>query len=523
MALGYALPPESLAARLRAISPMLVDTETPGPVLQFAPFMPDRTPLGSQGSPNVINAIPIPDGYGPVKDFATVASSALTARAQGGTAVQDAGGVVRVFAGDAGKLYLIDVGGTVNDVSKSGGYSTGADEAWEFALDGQTVIATNYADPVQSYTLGTSTLFADHLTSTLKPKMRHMDTIREFLVGGNTDDATDAVKTARIWWSGIGDTKDLDPAANTQSDFQDVRGVGQNQRIVGGVEYGLAFFESAIERMTYVGAGEVFRFDRIDRKRGTDIPNSVIAHGRRVFFHSPEGFMVNHGAGESEHIGHGKVDKWFDDQFDTADLSRMSAAIFPLEKSVAWLFPGTGNVDAVPNIIAFYNYAEDKWGEAEITLQILIRALSLGFTLEQLDTISTSLDLLPSSLDSKAWQGGRTIPAGFNSSRVYGTFSGANLQATIDTGERMINPGYFSRVSGMVPLVDGGTVTGGIGGRDRQIDSVSFDTAQSLNSDGIIPAENSSRYHRARIVIAAGGTWNRAQGVQFLSAREGHY
>ncbi len=522
----YAPPPKSLAARLAAIRPILADSDVPGPVLEFESFEPDRAPLGSPGSPTLTNGVPVPDGFGPQADFSADTSTALDGRARGLSAAQNSEGVVFVHAGDDKKLYYINAAAEVSNVSKSGGYDGADDGGWEFTLDNLTVIATNYEDAIQSFTLGTSTLFADHITSTNKPKARHIDIVRDqFLVMANTNDTTDGVKPSRVWWSAAGDTTDADPDAATLCDFQDVKGAGWAQKVVGGVEYGLVFFENAIERMDFVGGGEIFSFNRIDRKRGTEIPGSVIAQGRRVFYHSPEGFMMTEGTGESIPIGHGRVDKWFDDQFDLQYRSRVTAAIDPLRKLVYWGFPGTGSSGGTPNILAIYNYVEDKWGEAEITHEILLRSMTQGLTLDGLDTISTDLDALAFSLDSRAWSGGTFKLAGFNTSNLYGFFDGANLAATLTTGEKMLNPGYFTRTTGMLPMVDAAAsnITGAIGGRNRTVDSVSFDTAQSLNTDGIIPANNSSRYVRGRMIVAAGASWNHAQGLELLTTREGVY
>ena len=50
----------------------------------------------------------------------------------------------------------------------------------------------------------------------------------------------------------------MDPDAQTQSDSEDRPDAGWVQRIVGGVEYGLVFQQTAVTRMTYPGLPAVF-------------------------------------------------------------------------------------------------------------------------------------------------------------------------------------------------------------------------------------------------------------------------
>ena len=520
----YQPDPDSLAARLSPMRPILAENNVPGPVIEFTGWNPDRADFANPGEPDVLNVIPVKDGYGPFKGFSALGSDPLGAAARGAAITTDTDGAVIIHAGDATKLYSVANDGTTTDISKSGGYSTAVDENWEWTFDGENFIATNYFDNVQSFDANSGTLYADHFTSTLKPKARHLDFVRNQLVLGNTNDTGDGAKPSRVWWSSITDTADMDPDADTLCDFEDVKNAGWNQKIVGGTEFGLAFFESAIERMTFVGGDDIFQFDRVDRKRGTLIPNSVIAHGRTVFFISPEGFMKTEGTGNSVNLGYGKIDKEFFNEFDITYKSNMSSSIDPENKLVLWGFASGSATGGVPDVIYVYSWAENQFARVEVDHELLLRSVTQGLTLDQLDTINTSLDALPFGLDSRAWTGGVFKLAGFNASHNYGTFDGNNLAATLITKETMHNPGHFSRCSGMVPIIDGGTaITGEIGYRSRIQDSVVFDTLDTLNADGIIPANNSARYQRGRIIVPAGSIWTHAQGVEFLSSREGIY
>lgn len=490
-------------------------------IVEFGEWLPDQPELSNPGAISAMNVIPSINSYRPMPGL-TAQTNALTTRCLGAFAARDASGTTYFYAGDASALYEA-LNNTFTDESKGGGYSTAAGDVWEFAQFEQNIVATNFTDPVQTIAIGGggAGAFADLITSTNKPKAKHIATIGNFLVLGNTSDVTDGHIPHRVWWSGFGDQTDFDPDATTQSDYEDNADGGWVQKVVGGVEYGVIFQERSIVRMAYVGSPVIFDFFPVDRERGTPIPTSIAAHGRVIFYISEEGFQAFDGS-ISHPIGVNKVDRTFWNQFDIANRERVSAAVDPVNKVVAWSFPGAGSTGGNPNKIFMYNWADRRWSETEVDTEIIVRAFTQGYTLDGLDAISTNIDTgFTESFDSDAWKGGRLRFAAFDTAHKLAYFIGSNLEAEIDTGEKQLFRGGHTLVNSLRPIVDGGTVTCQIGGRDRIVDSVSFDTAASLNSVGECSVRNESRYHRARVIIAAGGTWNHAQGVEFTGSRMG--
>jgi hypothetical protein len=416
------------------------------------------------------------------------------------------------------KLYRLS-GSTWGDVSGAT-YATVSDDVWEFAQFGTNILATNYTDHIQGAAIGSGN-FADWFTSTNKPKARHMDVIRDQLVLGNTSDSVDGVKPARVWWSAIDNSLDMDPAAATQADYQDLPDGGWVQRVIGGVEYGLILQETAIRRMTYVGSPLVYQFDAIDRSRGTPIPNSAIAYGRNVFFISDDGFFVNNGA-TSEPIGDEKVDRTFWAQFGISYAARVSAAVDPVNKLVMWAFPGTGHTLGAPNKIYMFHWPTGKWAEADFNLEVILRALSKGYTLDGLDAVSTNIETLGFSLDSRAWTGNVIKLAAFDQSHILNFFDGSNVAGTIDTGDIQPQANGLSTISSVRPLIDGDSaVTVQVASRLRPQDTVSYGTAATIDTDGKCSFTQTSRYHRFRTNITAGASWTHAQGVQIEYADAG--
>jgi len=341
-----------------------------------------------------------------------------------------------------------------------------------------------------------------------------MAIVRDQVVLGDTQDDTDGQQPSRIWWSGLSDSSDFTPAATTLCDFQNIPDAGKVMKVVGGAEYGLVFMEHQIIRMSFVGSPLAYQLDTIDRRRGTPLSGSVIGHGRLVFYWSEEGAFVTDGT-SSTPIGHGIVDRFFWDSFNLANQSRLFSAIDPVNKVVAWSFPGEGTSTAgEPNRIFFYNWADNKWSEGEVTTQLIFTGINAGLTLSELDDVSSSLGGLPFPLGSRAYQGGDKILAAFNGSNVYCQFTGSNLAATIDTGEFQPFRGQRSQVVSVRPFIDGGTITAAVASRIKVQDSVSFGSAASLNTSGLCPLLSEGRHHRVRCSVAAGGSWTHAQGVE---------
>ena len=280
--------------------------------IKLGQFAPDLPIFENPGLSVATNVIPRGISYGPLPGLSAV-STALAAQCYGGGVAVDTGHNQYIYAGTREKLYSL-VANVPEDVSKSGGYSLAIDGRWEFTQFGiggtAYFIATNYDDAVQYIAPG-GTTFADLISSSDKPKARHLAVARNFLVLGNTNDTTDGVRPNRVWWSKINDPTDFTPSATGQGDYEDLKSGGWIMRVLGNREFALILTEQNVVRMSYVGPQVIWSFDVIDEKRGTPIPGSVIQHGHQAFYISNDGFMRTDGAGESVPIGHNRVDRYF--------------------------------------------------------------------------------------------------------------------------------------------------------------------------------------------------------------------
>lgn len=479
-------------------------------------WFPDRAPLGSPVSV-ATNVIPWADGYKSFPALSIVSNNALTAKFQGGHFARNNAATVYQYAGDATKLYVLG-SAAWSDVSRlaGGAYSTAPDDWWEFIQWGETVIAVNGVNDVpQVITLGGANFAA---LGGSPPKARHIAIVRDFVVLGNINDG--AAYPSRVRWSGINNSTSWTVSATTQADYQDLQGEGGwIQKIIGG-EYGTIFQERAIWRMTYIGSPEIFQFDLIEKNRGVFAPQSVVAWGNMRFFLADDGFYQITGSSSAEPIGDGKVDRYFLNDFQVGNQHLITAIIDPVNKLVLWAYPGAGFTANTTNQILVYNWVYKKWSLITQTIEGFSRYASEGYTLESLDNLSSSIDALTTTLDSRTYTGGAQILSAFNSSHYAGTFTGSAMAATVDTGEVELTRGGRSAVQEVRPLVDGNAASITVGTRNLVSDSVTWGSAISQNASGFCPARTNANFHRFRVTTS--GSFNFIQGLKVEHTKIGN-
>jgi len=476
-------------------------------MIPFGEFLPDLPDFQNPGATIADNVIPTPQGYRELKALAAYSTTPLTARCQGTFAGQSSAGVVTLFAGDASKLYKLE--GKAFTATDSG-FSTAEDAVWAFGQFGNTMIATNYSDAPQKFTLGTSTEWEDLGGS--PPKARHIAVVRGFVMLGNLVESGTGYQN-RTRWSGIDNAETWAASQTTQSDFQDFVGNGGAVMALVGGEYGIVMLERSIFRLDYVGTPLIFSASEISQTRGTPVSGSVAALGRTVFFYSDDGFYVLEDGSKVTPIGANKIDRFFEDDFDIAYASRVTSAIDPINHLYILSYPGSGHSSGTPNKLIIYDWANNKWSTAEFQHEMIARSLSTGKTLDTLDEVSTDLDSLAFSLDSRAWSGGSVILTAFNTSNNLAYFTGTGLAAKIETTEFQPIAGRRSSINLVRPIFEGSsaTTTVQMAGRSIGTATASFGSAVSLNTTGNAPVRENHRYHKVRVNITGG--FDHAQGV----------
>ena len=480
-------------------------------MIQLGEWLPDQADIMNSGVTVATNVFPAAVGYHSMNDFVEY-SNAASGTIKGIFAAKDTASNTKLFAGDATDLYLHSAStNNLDSVGKVGGYTLTDSERWRFVQFGDYVIAAGgIGEALQQFTLGSSSVFAD--LSASAPKADFIAVVRDFVWTANIDSGSGRIPY-RCQWSGFNDVTSWTPGTD-QSDFQDLPDSGAITGLVGG-EYCTILTERAIFRATYSGLPLVWQFDKVVSERGCQFKNSVCNAGNLVFFLASDGFYAFDGQ-KATPIGSERVNEFFLKDFDSNYDYRMSASVDPLNEVAMWSYTSTASPSGQPDKIIMYNYVLNKWSLAEIEADYLAPMFSAGYTVDDLDNISATVDGLSTQLDSRFFKGGQYFFGGAYGDKIY-TFTGAPLTATIETGEAPISMGRHSIVTRAYPYYEDGTITLSVGTRDTQAATPSYTSNVAPNDDGFVPFRASGRYHRAKITLSDG--WSKVIGLD-IEARQ---
>ena len=467
--------------------------------LTFGEWMPDQPGI-SGALVDAKNVISRAIGYGPFPTaaiFSDEADEDLITLVYGKTPDN----VTKLYVAGSTKIYSVSGVGALSDASKAGGYTPNLEnERFRFTQFGNTIIGTNNSDPMQAFTLGTSTAFDD--LSTDAPICKYLTVIRDFVVTAFTTESSVKYPN-RVRWSGINDETEWLSNQVTQADFQDIPDGGQIVGIRGG-EFGLVFMEKSISRMSYVGTPFIFQFDNISRGKGCIAAGSIAQVQGVSFFLSDDGFYMCDGQ-QIQAIGAEKIDRWFFANADEASFSTMSCAVDPIKKLVIWNFKNTFGKQQ----LLIYNFKTQKWTYGDAGSDFISDASTSPINMEELDSISTSIDALNVSLDSILYIGGKYFLGGTLGKYVI-TYNGANATGNLITGD--VGLGGRSIVTLARPQIDQGSASVSVASRTLLSDSVNFSSAVAADSENRISLRSNGNYHRFQ-VIPTGDRWDTAVSI----------
>lgn len=491
-------------------------------LLPIADYAPDLPPNNSSGaSANIVNLFPkTKESWGPVGTLSQYSSNGLASQCLGAVVAIDSGANNYLFAGDQNNLYELAPGNS-NFTTLNTGLSLPTGERWSFTQYGQRVIGAGFGLNLKSFTLGSSTQFTD--LSASAPQARYITTIKDWVMVANTFDSTNGAQPQRVQWCAIDDPTNW-PAQGSVTEAQLLAGSqiipgdqGWIQGIVGnlGTADGAVFFERGIFRVVFQGSPTIFGFYPAEGSRGTPAPKSIAQLGALVYYLGEDGFYAFDGS-TSTPIGVDRVDRTFWATVNPAYLANVIGAVDPINRLVMWLYPSTSSSGGVPDSLLVFNWTLNKWGFAKVSAEYIFRAITQGLSLDSLDSFAGgiyNLDTLPFSLDSRVWTGGQLLMGAFDTTHKLSYFTGAPDSAIADTVEiePFGNTGSRGFLTSTRPLIDG-QASVQIGTRNRLIDSATFGSASSIDTNGECPTRADGRYLRARIQTT--GSFNHLQGIE---------
>ena len=476
----------------------------------FGPWLPDIAPFESSAATVAHNVVPAQRSYRSWQQYQggdfTFPMPVLGAISAGRSTTVE----TQNFCGTARKLYqLAPDAVTWNDVTRTvgGDYNIGDTGFWQFASFGDTLIGTNAVDPPQAFTLGTSTAFSALGGS--PPLAQFITVVRDFVVLGATSTGLN-----NLTWSAINNPLNWTPSDTTMAGNQNFPEGGAIKGLTGG-DFGLVFCERAIYRMSFEGPPLIFRFDRISQQMGCKAPRSIASHENMTFFLSYAGFYMVRGASEISPIGSGKIDEWFDANVNREAIDKVTAAIDPERKLYVVNFP-KGTATQCDTAL-MYEWTTGQWSTADMTANLVMMASAQKLiTIDDLPQVGATIDNLPSTLDSVVYSGVyRSRLAAFGTDNKFGFFTGQNAEGVVETGDIQLSKGRKSMLRSLRPMIHGNDPRPSVLIRHKDNLHETFDetAASQVNNTGLCTTRVNSRYHRARVTIPAGTTWDHAIGV----------
>lgn len=419
------------------------------------------------------------------------------------------------LSGSSFKVAAIPGGAAINTSGGSGTvkcsdhYSALSSNAqWQFAQTGSLVWATQANEPLQVFNLASDTDFSNSLGS--PPQAAYISVVGRFLVLSGL-----LSQPYRVQWSGLNSFNvstswDNVTAGSNYQDFPD----GGIVRGVAGGEFGTIFQDQAMRRMSYIpGSAIIFQIERISDQVGLFAPYSIVRAGSTIYFYSNRGFQKIDPGGFPQAIGREKIDRTFLADLDKTSLQMFMGASDPRSTRVYWAYKsGAGSAGTYDKILG-YDEALDRFFPVSINGEYLLGISQTGLTLENLDSISSSIDALTLTLDAYATAVQPEV-AQFDTNHKQGFFRGNNLEATLETAEQGTD-GTRIMVEGFRPITDAATLYGSVSSRETQGVNPTAGAEVAINSrTGNCDLRASTRYARFKVRVPVATNWTFCAGVE---------
>lgn len=505
-----------------------------------APFDPDKSRYNLGATQDILNVIPVTDGWAPLPsasaltptlhyltdaagtplagangNFLVVLANGTTVTgelvlpgvAKGGIFIRTTSGSSRLFVGTASALYEYsftdyfwrDVSGT------SAPYSTA--NRWSFALYGDVLYCQNGADPEQKIDITIETTFSDNTTA---PVASYIAVVADFLMRGRLVSNINSVQ-----WSALNN-----PQANTiGEEFSDVQPFGDGNGVQGiiGISSGaVVFLKDSVEIMQYPDSAYVFRRSPVTSYRGAMSPYAICSIGQDDFvFYAADGFF--RGLAMTP-IGAERVDRTILSACTQGAREEMTACP-DFRRKIIWF-----RVQAIDgSYIQFgYNWQLDRWCQSDADLTEMLALETVNVTIDGLGNLFPTLGDINIPFNSSLFDGGSIEFGGIDTNGYLVYLNGDPMAATITTNEMSLNGTNSS-------FVNGGRIDGDAANFTAEIMTAeykgnTFATKPAVSPSlrtRFIPFRANGRVHKVRVNIPQGEPWTIYQGIDLDATGSG--
>lgn len=466
--------------------------------MPFQWFAPDADNTQSGVIVDCASLIPTFRGYKAAPSAVSVGASALSSACLGAAVLRKLDGSVRLIAGTSTALNELLPGNTWDDVS-SGTYNATSDHRWSFAQYGNVSLASNKQDTIQYIESG-----ANFAAISGAPKAALIETVNQFVIAANTNDAGFGDSPDRWWCCAIGDYTDWTPDTATQC--VSGRLTSTPGRIIALKRLGdaiVAYKERSIFIGSYVGAPEVWSFQEVPGQVGCVAQNAVVDIGAAHVFLGYDNFWMYDGS-RPVAIGN-PIKNWFFSRLYSAYAYRIQTVHDRTNANVYFFYPSSSGNGALNSCI-IYNYRTQKWGVDDRSIEAGIEYVSGGETFS--GTIAgESYASVDSGIgyDSPLLVSGQPAPAVFDTSHSVYTLTGSGNNWNLSTNDygsesdvaivTRVTPRFLTKPTSS-------TLTNYY--RMAMGDGLTSDTTSTL-TNGRFDFIRSARWHRFVIAGSGGG------------------
>lgn len=394
-------------------------------------FTPDIDPTIKGAVVECANFIPTLKGMRSGYSNVSAGIAALAASCKGAAVLKKLDSTSRLIAGTTTNLYEAGAS-TWNDVSRTvgGAYNGTTETVWRFAQYGNVSLAAQLGDKIQ-YSVSSGAF--ENITAA--PNAAIVETVGDFVMALKYNDGTD---TPDGWFcSALGDYTDWTPAVSTQcangrltSTPGDIRGGKRLGDLI------VAYKERAIYIGIYSGPPIIWEWREISNTVGAPcheviIPIVTEQGGQAHILMGYDDFYYFDGS-RPVPIG-SPVKEWFFNRVYRAYMHLCKGLHDPFNKRIYWYYPTSGST--LDSCIV-YNYATNKWGTDDRTIEAVAEYISAGETYATFEADYSTYAGVPSvSYGSPFWTSATPVASVFDSAHTLNTLTGASGTSSFTIGD----------------------------------------------------------------------------------------
>lgn len=310
-------------------------------------------------------------------------------------------------------------------------YTGGTDTRWSYCQFGDTTIAANLSDTIQSSSTG---VFSDIATA---PKAKIVvSATNNFVIAFNTIDTTYGVSPDRWWCCAQNDQTSWTPKVSTSANTGRLVAVeGAIQAALPLGNYVIAYKARGIFLGSYVGAPSVWDWMLVPGgEAGAVGQDAVCDIGGAHFIVGNDNFWLFDGTRPIP-LGVGVVRQWFLKNSNPAYRYRTKATYDRQTSLVSVYYPSLTSSGACDSRLVFH-VGTKMWGRADAVTQAPLNFIAPGVTINSLDALYPTINAIPNiPFGSQYWASGGQAAAYFNASNALVSLTGASANSSFTTGD----------------------------------------------------------------------------------------